>query len=89
MQSTAPLIDWRQRILFFLGTVAVLFAVAMFSAFTIQWWWWSRDLAFLVVACICTALMKQRLVMVGAIGLVVATRLLFALIVYFLSVKHH
>ena len=80
--------DWRQRILFFVGTIAVLFAVAMFSGFTMQWWWWWREFLFLAVGCVCIAFMRQRLIMLGAIGLIVATRLLIALIVYFLSLRH-
>jgi hypothetical protein len=86
MQPAATVMDWRQRILFFLGTIAVLFAVAMLSGFTMQWWWW--EFSFLAVGCVCVAFMRQRLIMLGAIGLIVATRLLIALAVYFLSLRH-
>jgi len=80
--------DWRQRILLLIGTVAVLFAVAMSSGFSMQWWWWWREVSFLAVACACIAFMRERLIMLGAIGLVVATRFLIALVVYFLSLRH-
>lgn len=80
--------DWRQRVLFFVGTIAVLFAVAMFSGFTMQWQWWWREVLFLGVGCVCVALMRERTIMLEAIGLVVASRLLVTFVAYCLRLGH-
>jgi len=80
--------DWRQRILFFVGTIAILFAVAMLSGFAMEWGWWWRECSFVAVGFVCIAFMRQRLIMLAAIGLIVATRLLVALVVYFMNLRH-
>jgi hypothetical protein len=81
--------DWPQRILFFVGTVSVLFAVAMLSGFAMEWRWWWRELAFMGVACVCVLFKRNRVVMVAAIALIVASRLLIALVAYLVSRVAH
>jgi len=79
--------DWPQRILFFIGTVSALFAVATLAGFSMQWWW-SREVAFIAVMSICLLLMRHRLVMLAAIGLVVASRAVIAAIVFLVAWGH-
>jgi hypothetical protein len=73
------------RLLFLVGTVAMLFAVAMIAGFSKQFWWWWRELALLAVVCVCVVFVRQKLVMIGAIALVVLSRLAIAMVLYFFS----
>ena len=80
--------DAKDRIIFIIATVSVLFAVAMFADFSVRYWW-LKEFSFLALGGLCVVFMKQRLVMIWAIILVVISRLAIALEVYFFHLLRH